>query len=56
MKPFDMSDIKENYQKYIDTFFDILDKEYDGKNAFMDTREKIKEQVTDLLNNGYDEK
>jgi hypothetical protein len=56
MKPFDMKDIKEKYQKDIDNYFDIIDKEYDGKDAFKDTREKIKDQVTDLLKNGYNEK
>ncbi len=55
MKAFDMKDIKEKYQKDIDNYFDLLDKEYDGKNTFEDTREKIKEEVTDLLNNGYNE-
>ena len=55
MKAFDMKDIKEKYQKDIDNYFDSLDKEYDGKNTFADTREKIKEEVTDLLNNGYNQ-
>ena len=56
MKAFDMKDLKENYQKDIDSFFKKIDEKYDGKNAFEDTREKIKNQVTDLLINGYDEK
>jgi len=56
MKAFDMNDLKNNFQKDIDSFFKMLDEKYDGKNAFADTREKIKDEVTDLLTNGYDEK
>ena len=56
MKAFDMNDLKNNFQKDIDSFFKMLDDKYDGKNAFADTREKIKDEVTDLLTNGYDEK
>lgn len=56
MKAFDMNDLKNNYQKDIDSFFKILDDKYDGKNAFADTREKIKDEVTDFLTNGYDQK
>jgi len=56
IKAFDMKDLKEKYEKDIDSFFKKIDEKYDGKNAFEDTREKIKEQVKDLLNNGIDEK
>ena len=54
IKAFDMKDLKEKYEKDIDSFFKKIDEKYDGKNAFEDTREKIKEQVKDLLNNGID--
>ena len=56
IKAFDMKDLKEKYEKDIDSFFKKIDEKYDDKNAFEDTREKIKEQVKDLLNNGIDEK
>ena len=56
IKAFDMKDLKEKYEKDIDSFFKKIDEKYDVKNAFEDTREKIKEQVKDLLNNGIDEK
>ena len=56
MKAFDMNDLKVNYQKDIDNFFKILNEKYDGKNAFEDTREKIKNEVSDLLINGLNEK
>jgi vacuolar-type H+-ATPase subunit F/Vma7 len=56
MKAFDMNDLKNNYQKDIDSFFKMLDDKYDGKNAFADTREKIKDEVTDFLTSGYEEK
>ena len=56
MKAFDMKDLKENYQKKIDDFFKNIDEKYDGKNFFEDTREKIKEQVIELLKDGIDEK
>ena len=51
IKAFDMKDLKEKYLKIIDNFFTKLDEKYDGKNFFEDTREKIKEQVKDFLNN-----
>ena len=54
MKAFDMKDLKECYQKNIDDFFKVIDEKYDGKNFFEDTREKIKEEVIDILNNGID--
>ena len=56
MKAFDMNDLKNNFQKDIDSFFKMLDDKYDGKNAFADTREKIKDEVTDFLTSGYEEK
>jgi vacuolar-type H+-ATPase subunit F/Vma7 len=56
MKAFDMDDLKNNFQKDIDSFFKMLDDKYDGKNAFADTREKIKDEVTDFLTSGYEEK
>ena len=56
MKAFDMNDLKEKYQTLIDNFFNKLDEQYDGKNFFEDTRETIKEQVNDLLNNGIEKK
>ena len=54
MKPFDMKELKECYQKNIDDFFKVIDEKYDGKNFFDDTREKIKEEVIDIINNGID--
>ena len=55
MKAFDMKDIKEKYQKEIDNFFKNIDEKYDGKNFFEDTREKIKDQVKNLLKDGINE-
>ena len=52
MKAFDMKDIKDNYQKEIDNFFKKIDEKYSDKNYFEDTREKIKAQVTNFLQNG----
>ena len=55
MKAFDMKDIKEKYQKEIDNFFTKIDEKYGEKNYFEDTREKIKVQVTNFLQNGITE-
>jgi hypothetical protein len=55
MKAFDMKDIKEKYQKEIDNFFKNIDEKYDGKNFFEDTREKIKDQVKNLLKDGINQ-
>ena len=52
MKAFDMKDLKENYQKDIDNYFKIIDEKYDGKKFFEDTRETIKKQVENFLNDG----
>ena len=52
IKPFDMEKIKKYNEKDIDEYFKILEEKYDGKNFFEDTREKIKNEVTDLLANG----
>ena len=52
MKAFDMKDLKENYQKDIENYFKIIDEKYDGKNFFEDTRENIKKQVDNFLNDG----
>ena len=55
IKAFDMKDLKENYKKEIDTYFKKIDEKYDNKNFFEDTRETIKKQVTNLLNDGFSE-
>ena len=47
-----MKDLKENYQKDIDNYFKIIDEKYDGKKFFEDTRETIKKQVENFLNDG----
>ena len=52
MKAFDMENIKLNYEKDINTYFNSIEEKYDGKGFFADTRELIKNQVTDLLENG----
>ena len=52
IRAFDMEKIKKYNEKDINAYFKGLDDKYDGKNFFEDTREKIKEEVTDLLING----
>ena len=52
IKPFDMEKIKKYNEKDINEYFKIVEDKYDGKNFFEDTREKIKNEVTDLLTNG----
>ena len=47
-----MENIKKYNEKDIDSYFKILYDKYDGKNFFEDTREKIKNEVNDLLING----
>ena len=56
IKPFDMEKIKKYNEKDIDAYFKILEEKYDGKNFFEDTREKIKNEVTDFLTNGIEGK
>lgn len=51
MKAFDMEKIKQN-EKEINNYFKGLEEKYEGKNFFEDTREKIKNEVVDLLTNG----
>ena len=52
IKPFDMEKIKKYNEKDINEYFKIVEDKYDGKNIFEDTREKIKNEVNDLLTNG----
>ena len=52
LRAFDMENIKTNYEKDINNYFNIIDEKYDGKAFFADTRELIKNQVIDLLENG----
>ena len=52
MKAFDMENIKDNYEKDINAYFSSIEEKYDGKGFFADTRELIKAQVIDLLENG----
>ena len=58
LKPFDMFNIKKYNGKDIENYFKDIEKIYDGKNFFDDTRELIKAEVEDLLENGilYDKK
>ena len=56
MKAFDMEGIKKNHENEINNYFKGLDEKYDGKNFFEDTREKIKNEVNDLLVNGISSK
>ena len=56
IKPFDIEKIKKYNENEINEYFKILDEKYDGKNFFEDTREKIKNDVTDLLLNGINSK
>ena len=56
IKPFDMVKIKKYNENDIEEYFKIVDEKYDGKNYFEDTREKIKNEVTDLLVNGIVDK
>ena len=53
LKAFDMENIKQNQESEINKFFGIIEEKYDGKNFFSDTRELIKNQVQDLLENGF---
>ena len=46
-----MEKIKKNNENEINSYFMGLDEKYDGKNFFEDTREKIKNEVNDLLVN-----
>ena len=52
IRAFDMEKIKKYNENDINTYFKGLDDNYDGKNFFEDTREKIKNEVNDLLING----
>ena len=52
MRAFDMFAIKKYHQKDIDAYFKEVDEKYDGKNYFEDTRDLIKTEVGDLLENG----
>ena len=52
MRAFDMFAIKKYHKKDIESYFKDIDKKYDGKNFFEDTRDLIKLQVEDLLVNG----
>ena len=52
MRAFDMFAIKKYHQKDIDAYFKEIDEKYDGKNYFKDTRDLIKTEVEDLLENG----
>ena len=53
LKAFDMDNIKQNHESEINKFFGVIEEKYDGKNFFADTRELIKNQVQDLLENGF---
>ena len=52
LRAFDMDNIKKYSEKYINEYFKKIDETYDGKNFFADTRELIKTEVQDLLENG----
>ena len=52
IRAFDMEKIKKYNENDINTYFKGLDDNYDVKNFFEDTREKIKNEVNDLLVNG----
>ena len=52
IKAFDMEKIKKYNENDINEYFKGLEEKYDGKNVFEDTREKIKNEVNDLIVNG----
>ena len=52
MRPFDEFAIKKYHKKDIENYFKEIDEKYDGKNFFEDTRDLIKAEVEDLLDNG----
>ena len=52
IKAFDIPSMKNNHGEEIESFFKFIEDNYDNKNLFMDTREKIKEEVKDILING----
>ena len=52
IRAFDMEKIKKYNEKEINIYFAGLEEKYEGKNFFEDTREKIKNEVNDLLVNG----
>ena len=52
MRAFDMFAIKKYHKKDIENYFKKIDEQYDGKNFFEDTRDLIKAEVEDLLENG----
>ena len=52
LRAFDMEDIKQNYENDINKYFGLIEEKYDNKGFFADTRELIKNQVQELLENG----
>ena len=52
LKAFDMFNIKKYNGRDIEQYFKEIEEKYDGKNFFDDTRDIIKAQVEDLLENG----
>ena len=52
MRAFKMDLIKKYHEKDINAYFKEIEEKYDGKNYFEDTRELIKSEVKELLNNG----
>ena len=52
MRPFDEFAIKKYHKKDIENYFKEIDEKYDGKIFFEDTRDLIKAEVEDLLDNG----
>lgn len=52
IKAFDIESMKNHHGEQIESFFKFIEDNYDNKNLFMDTREKIKEETKDILING----
>jgi hypothetical protein len=52
LRAFDMENIKQNYESDINKYFGLIEEKYDNKGFFGDTRELIKNQVQELLENG----
>ena len=52
LRAFDMENIKQNYESDINKYFGLIEEKYDNKGFFADTRELIKNQVQELLENG----
>ena len=52
MKAFDKDIFFKNYEEEVNKYFKGVEEKYEGKDFFEDTREKIKKEIRDILDNG----